>query len=44
MRHTFYEAFSRFPPRDAGTAAHLARACRQLGIASPRLDRIATAV
>jgi radical SAM superfamily enzyme YgiQ (UPF0313 family) len=32
IRHTFYEAFTRFPPRDSGTAEQLARACRDLGI------------
>lgn len=32
MRHTFYEAFTRFRPRDIGTPAHLEAACRQLGI------------
>jgi pyruvate-formate lyase-activating enzyme len=35
MRRTFYQAESRFPPRDAGTTAHLAAACRELGLAPP---------
>ncbi|MBI5478076.1 MAG: B12-binding domain-containing radical SAM protein [Deltaproteobacteria bacterium] len=33
IRHTFYEADTRFPYRHAGTFGHLAAACRDLGLA-----------
>lgn len=32
IRHTFYEAFTRFAPTDAGTQEHLAQAWRDLAI------------
>jgi anaerobic magnesium-protoporphyrin IX monomethyl ester cyclase len=34
IRHTFYAAESRFAPREAGSAAQLAAACRDLGLAT----------
>ncbi|HEY3354324.1 MAG TPA: radical SAM protein [Polyangia bacterium] len=38
IRHTFYEAQARFAPREAGTFAQLAAACRDLGLSAPDSD------
>jgi hypothetical protein len=38
IRHTFYEAQARFAPREAGTFAQLAAACRDLGLSPPDSD------